>query len=75
MNVRMVILQVAPPGVQDTKEADPFAAKIFRFGHQGADRFGSGAKDCFVADLRVGAQQRPQLLGNREGDDKMLHCR
>ena len=69
----MVIFQVTSPSVQDTEEADLFAAQVFRFGHQGADRFGSGAKDRFVADLRVGAQQRPQLLGNREGDDKMLH--
>ena len=49
------------------------AAQVLRVAQERADRLTARFEDRRVTRFRVGAQQWPQLLGNRKGDDKMLH--
>ena len=71
MDVR-VVLEGAPPGLQDAEEAGLITEVEARRSGEGANRGGGSREERVIADPLVRAQERPQRFGHGEGAHEVV---
>lgn len=67
-----MVLQLPPPGVQDTGEARQIGADIPRISGQFFNSSGSRIEQGFVGKALIAATKWPDLLGHGEGEHEVV---